>query len=123
MYIGESGYSAYTRLCEHRDSIRKRDVKNALAKHLSEEHPEDEGEAGSFKFEVVKTFKKPIERQVTEAVAIYGCQAATILNSKSEWEQPAVERIVVTRELPDRELVGRQDRGSGGGGGRGRAPL
>ena len=38
-------------------------------------------------------------------------------------QQPTVERIVVTRELPDRELVGRQGRGRGGGGGRGRAYL
>ena len=26
-----------------------------------------------------------------------------MLNSKAEWEQPAVERLIVTRELPDQE--------------------
>ena len=52
--------------------------------------------------------------QVAEAVAIQNCKADTLLNSKSEWEQPAVERLIVTRELPD------QDNRRGGGGLRGR---
>ena len=51
---------------------------------------------------------------MAEAVAIQSCKADTLLNSKSEWEQPAVERLIVTRELPD------QDNRRGGGGLRGR---
>ena len=48
-------------------------------------------------------FEKPLERQVAEAVAIQNCKADLVLNSKAEWEQPAVERLVVTRELDDLE--------------------
>ena len=57
----------------------------------------------AIKFEVLKTFEKPLERQVAEAVAIQNCKADLVLNSKAEWEQPAVERLIVTRELPDQE--------------------
>ena len=33
-----------------------------------------------FKIEVVRTYQKPLERQVAEAVAIYACQADQVLN-------------------------------------------
>ena len=90
--------------------IRRKNLDNAFSKHLKEEHPEREGDPQVFDFEVVRTFQKPLERQVAEAVAIHGCKAGQVLNSKSEWEQPATERLVVTRELPDRE----EGRGRGG---------
>jgi hypothetical protein len=120
VYTGESGFNAYTRLCTHRDDIRRQDQKNAFSKHLREEHPEMEGEEAAFCFDVVRTFTKPMERQVAEAVAIHSCPADTILNSKSEWEQPATERLVVTRDLPDRDAGGaaaRRGRGRGRRGG------
>ena len=41
--------------------------------------------------------------QVTKSVTIHDCKADLVLNSKSEWEQPATERLVVTRELPYRD--------------------
>ena len=49
---------------------------------------------------MLRTFEKPLERQVAEAVAIQNCKADLVLNSKAEWEQPAVERLIVTRDLP-----------------------
>ena len=67
---------------------------------------------------MLRTFEKPLERQVAEAVAIQSCKADMVLNSKAEWEQPAVERLIVTRELP--EQMGRGGGARGRGGGRGR---
>ena len=116
VYTGETGYSGYTRLCQHAEEIRRRDQSNAFSKHLREEHPDHEGDPGVFNFEVVRTFQKPVERQVAESVEIHCCQANQVLNSKSEWEQPATERLVVTRELPDREEVRGRGRGRGRGG-------
>ena len=66
-------------------------------------------------FEVIKTFEKPLERQVAEAVFIHNCKADKLLNSKAEWEQPAIERLIVTRELPEAG-----EPGAGRGRGRGR---
>ena len=116
VYTGETGYSGYTRLCQHTEEIRAKDQSNAFSKHLREEHPEREGDPETFNFEVIRTFQKPVERQVGESVEIHCCKADQVLNSKSEWEQPATERLVVTRELPDREEG--QGRGRGRGGGR-----
>ena len=116
VYTGETGYSGSTRLCQHADEIRTQNQSNAFSKH-----PEREGDPAAFNFEVLRTFQKPVERQVAESVTIHCCEADQVLNSKSEWEQPATERLVVTRELPDREVERGRGRGRGRGGrGRGR---
>ena len=61
-----------------------------------------------------RTFQKPMERQVSEAVAIHTCQADLVLNSRSEWEQPVTERVVMTREPRESQPAGR-GRGRGRG--------
>ena len=97
--------------------MKSGDLSNAFAKHLREDHPDADARQveNVLEFDVIRTFEKPLERQVAEAVAIHSCKADKLLNSKSEWEQPAVERLVVTRDLP--EAV---DVGVGRGRGRGR---
>ena len=115
VYTGESGDSGYVRTKLHTSSIERRDQGNAFAKHLAEHHAEREGDFRAFKFEVARTFRKSLLRQIWEAVEIHGCNATIILNSKSEWEQPLVERVVMTREPPE----GGGRAGGGGGGRRG----
>ena len=84
---------------EHRDDIVNKDEKNAFAKHLSNYHPERAGDPSAIKIRVVKTFKKCLERQVSEATAIQLNKRDILLNSKSEWHQPSVSRVTVTRNL------------------------
>ena len=107
VYFGESGDSGYVRAGMHRTSIVRKDTGNAFAKHLAEEHPERQGDVAAFKFTVLKTFRKSLYRQVAEAVKIYGSQATIVLNSKAEWHQPSIDRVVVTRDLPERQQVRR----------------
>ena len=57
----------------------------------------------AFKFRVARTFKSSLMRQIWEAVKIHGSKATIVLNSKAEWMQPAIDRIVVTREPQDRQ--------------------
>ena len=101
IYHGESGDSGYVRFKQHRSCIERRDLSNAFAKHLAEHHPAREGDWKTFQFRVARTFQKSLLRQIWEAVEIYGCEAVIILNDKTEWEQPAIDRIVVTREPPE----------------------
>ena len=103
--LGESGYNGYTRLDEHTVDIKAGNPSNAFAKHLLEDHPTATAleRQGAISFEVLRTFEKPLERQVAEAVAIQNCKADLVRNSKAEWEQPAVERLIVTRDLPDQD--------------------
>ena len=98
VYTGETGFSASTRTLEHKDDILKKKEENAFAKHLAEYHPANQGDTKALKFTVEKTFRKPMERQVLVAVANHSCSATLVLNSKSEWEQPVTERVVMTRE-------------------------
>ena len=56
---------------------------------------------------VLKTYRKSLYRQVAEAVKIYGSQATIVLNSKAEWHQPSIDRVMVTRDLPERQQVRR----------------
>ena len=99
-YWGETGHSGYTRGCEHLNDIRlKRTEKSALAKHLQEYHPTDAGNPDIFRCSVVKTFKKPMYRQITEGVKIRNSQADILMNSRDEWIQPATVRLQVEQPL------------------------
>ena len=94
-YHGETGYSAYTRTQEHAKEIKKQNSNNAFAKHLAAVHLENKGNLECNRFQVVNTYAKPLECQVAEAVAIYRSNANYIMNSKAEFMQPAMERVIV----------------------------
>ena len=116
VYTGETGDSGYVRTSQHKGSIEKKDLNNAFAKHLAQQHPQSEGDFRAFVFEVLRTFRRSLVRQISEAVAIHGCMATVLLNSRSEWEQPMVDRVVVQRELPEEQQLlarggGRRNRG------------
>ena len=106
-YHGESGDNAVHRLGQHGDAIRRKDTKNAMAKHLDIYHEDNIGDPDTFNYSSVATFKKRLERQISEGVAIMKtdeqCQADRqhhiLMNSKSEHKslQPAVHRQVTVR--------------------------
>ena len=104
-YWGESADSIYARGLDHIEAIRTKNVKNAFAKHLRLHHPEQEGNVRAFNITLEKTFRKPAPRLVSEAVCIHTSKAEILMNSKSEWEQPTVERVVATRQPDSQELL------------------
>ena len=63
--------------------------------------PRPIGDTSAFEFQSIKTFKKPLERQVSEAVKILHCSENQIklINGKSEWHKPALTRHQPTREI------------------------
>ena len=100
-YWGESGSSARHRFSEHEDDILNLRTKNAFAKHLDICHKDRVGDTSAFEFQSIKTYKKPLERQVSEAVKILHCSENKIklMNGKSEWHKPALTRHQPTREI------------------------
>ena len=58
-------------------------------KHQVERH---NGNPVEFKMNVIKAFKDPLSRQVTEAVLIKN-HTGTLMNSKAEFHQPPLVRI------------------------------
>ena len=53
-----------------------------------------------FNLKVLQTFKKPLERKVTEAVLINNSKAQIKMNSKAEFLQPAVPRVIASQGAP-----------------------
>ena len=94
-YHGETEYSAYTRIQEYAKEIKKQDSNNAFAEHRAAVHPENKGNPECYRFQVVNTYAKPMKHQVAEAVAIYRSNADYVMNSKAEFMQPAMERVIV----------------------------
>ena len=100
-YDGETGHSGYCRTKEHKKDIMDKNVKNAFAKHLESFHPDRQGDPTVFKLKVEATYKKCLERQVSEGVNISNSKADLLMNSKTEFMQPSVSRVVTTRVVRD----------------------
>ena len=76
------------------------------------------GEKQDFSMEVVGSFQSCLERQINEAVRITSSQADFIMNSKSEFHQAPIVRVVTTNGLQteqgeDQGWVAVGDRGGG----------
>ena len=59
---------------------------------------EGEEDEVKFQFDVVKKFRKSLERQVWEGVEIHSSRADVLMNSKLDHYRPAVGRMVVRYE-------------------------
>ena len=76
-----------------------RNKANAFVKHIKECH---EGQNGTlFQMDIIKTFKKPLERQTREGIEIFRANADIVLNSKLDHFQPGLRRITFGDILDD----------------------
>merc|ERR1711954_206549 len=83
-YFGETSKSMFERIDQHRKQIEKRDNNSPMIEHHEETHREDE--KPEFKVEMVRSFQKPLERQVFEGIKIAASKAIP-MNRKGEWGQ------------------------------------
>ena len=95
-YEGESGRNGFTRGLEHLKAVRLKDEENAIWKHCLVEH---EGNKAEFEMKILRSFNSCLERQVNEAVRIIISKADLVLNSRSEFRQAPIVRIVPTTGL------------------------
>ena len=89
VYIGETARNLYTRSKEHFKNYKSKKKDNFILKHQVEKH---EGMPANFSASVTNKFRDCLSRQVSEAVTIRRC-GEKVLNSKSEWHQPALFRV------------------------------
>ena len=115
-YEGETGSNCYSRGKEHEAALEHKQEENALWKHCLVAH---EGQRVEFSMKVVGNFHSCLVRQVNEGVRIKRSRAE-LMNSKAEFHQHPVVRVVPTQGLqnePGEQAGG----GRGGQGGRGQA--
>ena len=130
-YDGETGSNGFSRGKEHDDALRLEDEGNALWKHCMLEH---NSVRQNFTMKCLGGFRSCLERQVNEAVRIEMSKAECVMNSRAEFHQAPLVRVVAVVGLHEEqgeeeqgrgEQGGARGRGRGGrarGRGRGRAP-
>ena len=79
-----------TRAGEHTKKAEKGDVNSFIQKHQAEFH---NSEPANFSSKVIKSFKDPLSRQITEAILIKNHRGGPLLNSKSEFFQPSIVQV------------------------------
>ena len=118
LYDGESGSNCYTRGKQQEDGLRLKDEENPLWKHCLVEH---EGRTAEFSMKQTNVFGSCLVRQVNEAVRIEMSTADCVMNSKAEFHQAPLVRVVPVTGLLEEQEAGvdpRQPAGRGRGAGR-----
>ena len=91
-YQGESAKSAYERGQQHHADLKRKVVDTPMWKHAQLHH--ESNNKIEFEIEVTNRFKKPMVRQEDEAIRIRESNAQIRLNSKAEFHQPSLIRLV-----------------------------
>ena len=89
VYFGESHRNLYSRGREHEKKLERKEDSSFMFRHQVEKHNSRPVE---FEMKVVRSFRDPLTRQVTEAVMIKN-HRGELLNSKAEFHQPSLMRI------------------------------
>ena len=100
VYHGETSKSLYCRQANHRSDIERKKVENAMWKHCLIQH---DGVAAEFTIESTGSHKTSMRRQINEAVRIQQSTADIVLNSRSEFRQAALVRVVPMRGLQNEQ--------------------
>ena len=101
-YVGESSRSAYERGFEHLDKLTTMNSKSQMLRHLVDMHEGQEFEEVKWGMFILKYLRTAFERQIEEAVHIQqGAETGNILNSKSEYNQSSIPRLVT--KIGDKE--------------------
>ena len=99
-YYGETSFNGYTRGVQHYNNYRSQNKntqeKSALRIHAKEQHGDRKVE---YRMEVLKTFKKPLARQVMESIHIIKSKTEDHfpMNSKMEFNQALIVTAKYTK--------------------------
>ena len=97
-YQGRTSRCLYSRQKEHNAGADGRREDNPMHKHMELYHPNDEPK---FVFEAEKFFKDAVSHQIYEGVCINNSPSTPgyLMNSRAEFEQGSVARVVVTHGM------------------------
>ena len=94
-YTGTTGHTVHKRLLEHKAAVLRCDPKNALSKHMKNEHPDCEP---NFTAKTVDSQRFNLQRYVSESLhieATTNMEDVKVLNSKCEWGRKKLTRIAL----------------------------
>ena len=75
-----------------------------MYKHVKKEHKNVEDQV-IFRMDVVRRFKHPVNRQIDEGIRIQRKHPEILLNSKTEFHGPVVQRKVIEGRVVTREEI------------------
>jgi hypothetical protein len=84
--------------CTTTGAVRSTGNTASFSKHLAIYHQEREGEVLTFRFTVEEVYNMPLSRLCSESVMIHNDTCKIPMNSKAEWHQPVVARVLVTMQ-------------------------
>jgi hypothetical protein len=117
LYHGESSHSGYERGLQHAEGLLKHKEDNVMWKQASIHH---QGEEPDFKMTITGRFKGCHERLEDEATRIRETNAQILMNSKTQWHQPPIKRVVVVTGNTNDDQIGAQPLPNARGRGQGR---
>ena len=101
-YIGESSRSAFERGHEHLEKLANLNSNSHMLRHMLDKHEGVDFKDVQWGMFIVEYKRSAFERQIQEAVTIEKeSKKCEILNSKAEWNQYALPRLVT--RMGDRE--------------------
>ena len=104
-YVGESGRSAYERGYEHLDQLASLNKKSHMLRHMVDKHEGEDFSKVHWGMFITRFKRSAFERQIDEAVTIdRESKESEILNSKAEWNQCQLPRLVTRIGNKEEEL-------------------
>ena len=105
IYVGESSRSAYERGNEHLDKLASLNSSSHMLRHMVDMHKGENFEQVKWGMFIVKFLRSAFERQIEEAVRIEKvADSGNILNSKSEYNNCTLPRLVTKIGDPEKEM-------------------
>ena len=95
-YWGETHRAAWDRSRDHIQALKSRDDSYAVVKHWETDHQQQE--QPEYSFEVLRSFRSSLERQIFESILIDEASPEVRLNSKAEWGGNRIPRLVIDPE-------------------------
>ena len=99
VYFGETARNLHLRSAEHyKDCDNKNKTNSWMKKHIESDHKNNDTVC-EFEWKIINSFRKPMQRQLSEAVHINNTNSKEVLNLKNEYFSNNIKGL----ELPNLE--------------------
>ena len=93
IYYGETCRNLNLRSEEHYKDYKNKSKHSWMLKHMQNEHTSLDSEECGFRWKVMAKFKKPMQRQLSEAINIENAKGNEIMNLKNEYFKNNIKGI------------------------------